>query len=433
MYQPERKSRRKAVRPTAPRAPVIGTGPGVFGIGSYRQGQAPSANVAPPKGGGSGGFFGNIGDIANSVVGMAKKYGGQASQQLQQTLDQMVSPAGSGGLGGVSDADLMAQARAEASAQFGPQIAALNSAMAQAKSQTGYNKSAIDSLYDQLAATYAGDIKESKQSFKEAKSTEKKLSTATRKDIGASYSEGAAELSKQMQDLGIEAAAPDVLPGLSKDKADYLASEAERSAVEQSAYGREGTAEQAYFQRGPSLARMGSAEGQSALTEQLNQYLMEQQGQKAMAQSQQSLTYNALLGKYRQQAAQQAYQQQQDQFAQSNTVFDNQLALKKFQYQQSQDANRVAKPPQLAGLSGAANVLGGYTQQRAGGQPDVAGSSKLMQDLQAAMAVASQKGINSNDYGAQLQNLRDFAQKMGISPNDIAQLQNALAAFLGKY
>ena len=319
----------------------------------------------------------------------------------------------------------MAQARAEASAQFGPQIAALNTAMAQAKQQTGYNKSAIASLYDQLAASYGGDIKESKQSFKEAKSAEKKLSKTTQQDIGASYSEGAADLAKQMQELGIEAAAPDVLPGLAKDKAAALAGEQERSAVEQSAYGREGTAEQAYFERGPSLARMGSAEGQSALTEQLNQYLMEQQGQKAMMQSQQSLTYNALLGKYRQQAAEQAAQAQQQQFGNMNTTFDNMLALKKFQASQVPKAS--TKLPQFSGLGGAQQLLTAYK----GG--DTVGAGKLGQDLQATMAAASQQGINTSDYGAMLSYLRQFAQKMGISSNDIGALEQALAALLGKY
>ena len=426
MYQSERRSKRRtAKRPTAPQG-VIHTGPGVFGIGSYRPAQPmPLDDLVQ--------HFGP-GDVRTGM----QEHGARSPARGWVPGTNAGAPSsksgggGGGGKGfGFSDSDLMAQALAEAAAQYDPQIAALNSAMAQAKSQTAYNKSGIDQLYDQLAATYAGDIKESKQSFKEAKSSEKKLSQTTRKEIAGSYNTAEADLAKQMQALGIEAAAPDVLPGLTKDEANALAGEAERTAVEQSAYGRQGTAEESYYQRGPSLARMGSAEGQSALTEQLNQFLLDQQGQKAMLGSQKSLTYNALLGKYRQQAAQQAYQQQQDQFAQQNTIFDNELALKKFQEGQRQfgirQQGQAQAPQQFKGYGGAQQLL---TQYKGG---DVQGAGKLYQDLNAAVSAASQKGINTSDYPAMLQYLREFAQKMGIASNDIGALQQALAAAMGKY
>ncbi len=344
----------------------------------------------------------------------------QPRDPLEALLDQLSGLIGGGGGGGYGG-DFSAQARADAAAQYDPQIAAINSAMSRGRRSTEYNKSGIDSLYDALAASYPADVAASRETFKGARDTEKQISEEGSAAISGGYQQAQQNLANVMQQLGIQEAAPGVLPELAQDQARMLAGEAERSAAEQSAYGRQGTAAEQYYEQGPSLAHMAGTQGQQYLTEQLNQFLLDQEAQRGQLESQKALTYNALLGKYRSEYGQQQQAQQNTQFNQLRGLLSSVLAVKNFQ---RGDVSAGPKPS-YEGLTGAAQVLGENLGQGRGTQLEGA----LMNFLSEEIA----KSPRNPSYPEALNMLRDYAEDQGYSTMDMNALAKALAAYYGVY
>lgn len=357
-----------------------------------------------------------VGKLVNLVPKLVSKYSQAKRSQdpLSSLLDQLQGMVGGGGFG---SEDFSAQARADVAAQYDPQIAAINSAISRGRRSTEYNKAGIDSLYDALAASYPADIKASKETFKQAREAEKQISGEGSEAISAGYQQAQQNLADVMRQLGIEESAPAVLPELAQDQARLLAQEAARSTAEQSAYGRQGTAEQAYYQRGPSLARMGGTQGQQYLTEQFNQFLLDQQAQRAQLESQKALTYNALLGRYQSEYAGQQQQQQNTQFTQLRGLLDSILAVRRFQ--QESLRSPIATQPSYEGITGGATVLGEMVGQSRGIELQGILMDFIAEELSGPRQASFPEAVNM---------LRRFAQEQGLSSTDLNALTNALAA-----
>lgn len=295
--------------------------------------------------------------IANTVQNMfgqpkatSKNVGG-AGSSMDQLMKQLMASMG-GGYSAPSMSSLSASARQSVDLQFDPQIAAINRAMQRAKTNAAYSQQAVGKLFQGLAASYKGDIKDTKKIFSGAKEQEKARLADYTEQTKSNYQDSMDSLTDSFKKLGIEAAAGESTTGaLAKDEASNLQRGTTESAAEQQALGTQETGDLSYWQKGAGTAKLEGTQRQSDIAQALNQYLQDQGASLEQLKASREVAYQQTLAKLQAQVQQQAAQQ-------SNETWSRLMQLGKFQmevgrYNQSMNKQKAYGK----GLTGASNYL----------------------------------------------------------------------------
>lgn len=290
------------------------------------------------------GFYAPQGKATSNPVG-------NTGSDLDKLFQQLMQSAGGGSYSIPSNAALDLQARTDANMAYDPQISAARRAMAQAKTNTAYSKTAVGKLFQGLAGSYETDKKATKQLFKEAKEDERARLTDYTNTIKDNYADSMNSLAETYKKLGIEAAAGESTTGrLAEDQAFNLQQETTKSSAEESALGQEQTGEMEYWQRGAGTAKLEGTQRQGDLQMALNQYLNEQSGRVADLEAQRQLAYQNALAKLQQNVAEQAAKQSQQSWS-------NMMELARLQQSRQSAASAKAAKGFGKGLQGANNYL----------------------------------------------------------------------------
>lgn len=297
---------------------------------------------------------GALGTIAAAVAPKPRassRNAGQPGSEMDALMRRLMASMG-GGYGAPSMQSLQSEARRMASLEFDPQIAAINRAMGQARSNASYSKAAVGKLFQGLASSYEGDKKATKKLFKESKEQEKARLADYTKETKENYQESMDYLADTYKKLGIEAAAGESTTGrLAEDEAFNIQEANKDSAIEQSALGTEQTGEMNYWQKGIGTAKMEGTQRQADIQTMLQQFLQENQAKAEQLKAAKEQAYQSALYQLQDQVQKQAAQQ-------SNDTWSKLMQLGRFQmevgrYNQSQSKQK----PFGKGLSGANNYL----------------------------------------------------------------------------
>lgn len=333
-----------------------------------------------------------------------------AQTSIQDIYQQLLARLAQEGSAGVDPAAAQTQARALAAAQFDPQITAIQALMSQAK-KTGKSASKeIQNMYEELAKSYAGDLKSSRAAFMNLEEKEKARQADYAESLRTNYTGSMDALSQQLQQLGIEEAARDVMPELVQDMGDYGGIAAREGASELTALGQLEAGEEQFYARGAPLARQEGTQIRSELATQLESFLQQQGGQIAALQAQKNNAYLAAMGDIQ---AQQTKTQ--------NEAWDRLLQVGRFMESQK----TKAPAPSYKGLTGASQVLSELLGSRAGR------ADKFLKDMLLSpefRPVTGQLDVNNAAYL-----MTQKAQAAGLGPDEIAALMQSIYALYGKF
>jgi len=376
---------------------------------------APTASVSAPTSAG-------LGDQAAAALGpviamLNKRAQPQASTPSQSDLiDQLMQMAlKSGGGGMASMAQLQQQARSAAASTYDPQIAAIQNLMAQARTDTRNQQGVVKSTYKDLAGTYAGDVKVTKADAKMMREQEKARASDQTDAIKDSYADSMQMITDQLNQLGIQQAGQDILPQLATDMGQNTMQAANESATQTGAINTREGGDLSYYNSGANVANLAGAEGVQGLSQALQKYLFQQQGEIGSLQTQKANAYQSALQQLQQQAAQQASQAQND-------TWDRLLQIAKLK----QDSSKTQTADKFGlGFSGASQYL---TQQFNESQWGPQEGQRYLGILQGLIANLGSQGRQYNDEQMMNEAVME-ANRRGISPS---VLQRAMAAYLGK-
>lgn len=334
----------------------------------------------------------------------------QPQTSIQDIYQQLLARLSQEGSSGIDPAAADAQARRAASMQFDPQITAIQALMAEAKKSGKAASSEIGNMYEQLAKSYAGDLKSSRESFLTLEEKEKARQADYSNSLRTNYSTSMDELSKQFKQLGIEEAAADVMPELAQDMGDYGGIAAREGAAELTALGQLEAGEQQFYARGAPLARQEGTQIRSELASQLESFLTQQGGQITALKAQQNNAYLSALSEI-----------QAGQAKSQDEAWDRLLQVGRLMETQKTKAPAAS----YKGLTGATTVLTEILGDRAGR------ADKFLKDILLTpefRPVTGQLDVNTAAYL-----MTQKAQAAGLGPDEIAALMQSVYALYGKY
>ena len=327
------------------------------------------------------------------------------------------------GMNPVDMDELQAELRKAIAGQYDPMISYTNKDIAGAKKRARAAKKDIGAIYDDLVNYYEGQVKPTKERGKQAKADAAANANALRQSITDDY---AARIREQVDDykrLGIEAAVPSATEQQDADKANALAMAANTQASENAALTQQEAADLAYWTEGAGIASSEGAEQQSAIVQQLNQYLNEQNRQLALLKGQKSAAYHQGLMQLQQQAAEAASQQQ-------NQLWSRMMDLARLKLSAAAQATKDATKAPGRGLTGALAFLQDVGQGGLGGtfQQYLSESQRWANTPQARAMYGG--SVDTPEEWAQV--MRDNAANKGLSPAQQQALFQAMLRYMGR-
>lgn len=229
-----------------------------------------------------------------------------ARNPLQQPMQDSLGPLYESLLGmltgsvGVDEADLMRQVRGALDPIYNERIAT-------ARETAGEGKEDIRGMYRALASDYERLAPEQAEQAAEAQQQVEDLYGELRTNIEGNYARIAEEQGDLFKQLGIEAAAPEVLNPQSEQAVAAMNRAEELGTQQQQRYMDIGNIDETYYREGAPLASLTSANRVSDLMGQLQNFVGATEAERtAGIQS----SYTQLLGQAQNRAAQMQAQQQ---------------------------------------------------------------------------------------------------------------------------
>lgn len=178
-------------------------------------------------------------------------------------IERLQEPAG------VDEASLMAMARGQLDPVYDARRVALQNMLAQTEAKTERGRDDIEAMYDTLGEDYERLAPEAAAQAKAYKQSVEQLYGTTASNIEGHFSRIAGEQGDLFEKLGIEAAAPGVIPHQAELAQQATTSLEQLSAAEQQRALDMGNIDQSYYRQGAPLARLQGANASSDLLQQL--------------------------------------------------------------------------------------------------------------------------------------------------------------------
>lgn len=316
--------------------------------------------------------------------------------------------------------DLLKTSQQTAGATFDPQIAAMQALISTAKTTGKKSRADVKDIYKDLADSYSKDISNTKSNFNYNRENETARLQDYQNNLRNNYGASMDSLTDTFKQLGIEAAAPDVMPELAQDQGDFSNMAARDSAEEQKALNQMESGELAYYTKGPNLANQESANVQSELVKQLQAFLLQQNSGLQQLQAQKTLAQQSALGELQK-------QQSGIQDDAWKRLLDSGRFMMDYQKTQAQLNKPAAgaKPQTFAkGLKGASQIMTDLLGKGAGKVYNAFQDMLLSPEFRPA---TGQLDPNQAAYIAV-----EKGRKLGLSQAELTALMQGVFAYYGK-
>jgi hypothetical protein len=383
--------------------------------------------------GGSGRVYGHFND-----QGMGP-YRRQQSQHIrsgaQGLLDQLNAPPSTADILAqlqslqdpsryMSDQGSLAQqAMSLVSSQYDPLIAELESQMSGAQNRANRNNVRLGDLYGDLSTSIGQDVPVIEQQYSQDKAQSQQMYDQLQQQTKSTYDQTQQDQQQMMQQLNIQAAAPDVMAAQNRDRDYFTQLAAQNSATQQSALSQEERGAVNYTRQGSENARLEGANRQSDLMAQLQDLLAQYSGQIGAQKASKNSAYLSTLGELTSQSQDSAYQRAQRDF--DNYISEIQLGRVLNKDSQSGQASVVKSPADVAG-----RVLGmGLNQKSAQNIQNV-----FMSVLSSDPEILSGQSIfgQSAPKEAMAQRVVEAGRKAGMSSAELNALQTVALEYFGR-
>lgn len=327
---------------------------------------------ASGKGGGGGGsLFGpildNSGLLAETIEKQANAQQRQAEANaspdfgggdpIQSLMDQVMGQYNSINVAPTSYEELKRIAEQQVGAQFDPMIALLKQQMGQHQNRAQKSMGEARGMYNALGEDFISQLPELTQQYAaEDRETNSRYDSA-QKVLQDQYKNQQNEQNAVLQQLGIQAAAPDASRQAQADQS-YLQGQMEsdqQSALD--ALKQQQTAQSDYTRNLGNSSRMAGENTAQGIAQQLNDYLGQADTQMAGLQGQRGSALSALLQQMQSQDAQRIQQQEQQQFQNLMSLSNFQLDAAKAMGKNAAEGATGLFGDATSGLPGAQNFL----------------------------------------------------------------------------
>lgn len=380
-------------------------------------------------------------------LGMSGGVGGEATRAPLSLMEQLQQQ-----LQGIQTHQtpldqLKAQANNSVSAQYDPQINSINRAMGETKTRGEHNQGEARQMYGALAQDFANQLPGITDSMKQQQDAVSQRYEGAKQDLQGQYDKQKADQQSVLQQLGIQAAAPEAGAQAATDQSYFqnTASQDKNQITNQLA--AQGQQDQQYTRDMSNNTKVAGENAAQDIGSQLESYLRQAQGQVSDLQGAKGSATQALLAQLQQQDSAGAEKSYQDQFnnimqlnqfqrATTNDQNDLQMQMQKMMMdQQNSGSNNPFKG--TSGMSGMSNFL---SQQYPNDPGEASKLSSLvasvLQNPEVQMGKRGANGLSAgvpitNEYLIQL--LRNAAQGQGENnPGNINNAIDALLAYKGQ-
>lgn len=356
-----------------------------------------------------------LGALPGANSGLPSAVPGSATQDRTTYLNQLFEQLMQGLKGSVptmpSDADLRKQASDYASAQYDPQIKAIQREMGRTKGRAKESSADLKELYKELSGAYKQDAKIADADYRQIQAEQKVNAQELQQQIGTGYKDSIASQTDLMKSLGLEQAVPETTRGQQNDMSylQKLAGTQTQATADELALGR--SAGNQYYREGATGALQEGASAIEELMDNLNNYLTQRGDQISGLEGQRQSASNMLFQQLQQQAAQSMASAQDKQW---------QRLLELGRFRQSLDSGRGTS---YKGISGASQLLG-----------EQVGEQKAQQLMGRVNEILQYAGTRQKqDVNSVLNYAANHARNVGLNPQDTLALINAMYAYFGRY
>lgn len=328
-----------------------------------------------------------------------------------------------------SEAQLRLQAAALAAEQYDPQINNLRRLMQTTSKRGNENVKALGSMFNALSGSLQADIPKIQADTKKSKGQTQAEYNDLRANLAKQFADSRAAQMAEMKALGIEAAAPDVLPEQHADENFFQSQTAQQGQQALDYLTSIGRNSEEFTRQGAQLARTEGTNRQADVRQQLADLLNEYEGQigdlGAAKQSSAAAMLAQLMGQV---------QENQTKFGQQ--AFENKLQLGKFKLDMDKfaaDQSKSAMGPNYKdGLLGASQWLNQAAPGRAPELINLVMESLNLPEVREGQFAGSgglPVKMTPEQHAALLRNL---ANSRGFNSTDQTALTQAILAMYGR-
>lgn len=213
-----------------------------------------------------------------------------------------------------SQEELRQQAIASAREQYDPAIEQLRQQAQSSQQRAEQNQQRVGELFNNLSQSLKGDIPGIQQQYDQTTEDVAQRYQNLQQSIDQQYEESQREQEDMLKRLGIEAAAPDILPEQQNDAAYFQNRAATESNTEQTALGQEERGAVGFARQGSQIARTEGTQRQADIMGQLSNLLNEYQTKIGSQQVAKQRAISSGLSDLRSEATSQARDQSQRNF-----------------------------------------------------------------------------------------------------------------------
>lgn len=357
-----------------------------------------------------------------------------STQQILQQLQALQDPSRY-----MSSPDqLRAQAQAQAAAQYGPVIAALQSQQQAARTRGERNQATVGSMFNQLSDSISADIPKVQQNYDQTAQNSQQQYNQLQASITGQYQKSQQEQEDMYKRLNIQAAAPEVLSKQQENR-DFFNNMAKTNAqTQQDALSQEKQGAVDYTRSSASGARSEGTQRVADLASALSDLMNQFDSQIGANQAAEAQSAAALLGQLTSQNQSSALQRAQNDFNNyiasvnlGRSLDNDQLSnmLKMQQYQQGQQ--KLGNSPVKSLSDVAAQAMGmGLGQQSAQRLQNVFSSAVLSDPIiqQGLDPISSAPATPE----AKAASIVEAGRNAGLSQAELNVLQNMALQYFGR-
>lgn len=318
---------------------------------------------------------------------------------------------------------LARQAMEMASAQYDPEIAQLESLINGAQGRASRNKVILGDLYGDLSNSIQQDIPAIEQQYTGDKAESQAGFDKLQQQTKDTYAQTAADQQQMMQQLNIQAAAPEVLSQQNRDRDYFTSLAAQNAQTEQTALGKEERGAVNYTRQGSELARLEGSNRQADLMAQLEDLVSQYSSQIGAEKSAKNQSYLATLGQLSSDSQNSAMQRAQRDF--ENYIATIQLGRSLDKDKGASNVSAVKSPADVAGRA----LTLGLDQRSAQGVQDV-----FMSTISSDPQIMSGTGVfgTSAPKEAMAQRVVEAGRKSGLNRQQLNALQTIALEYFGR-
>jgi hypothetical protein len=321
------------------------------------------------------------------------------------------------------EGSLAEQARRLVSAQYDPLIAGLEAQMGSARTRADRSKTELGRMFGALSSDLQGDVPEIQQMYTEDKAQSQQMYDQLQQQTRDQYAQTAADQQAMMQQLNIEAAAPEVLAEQNRDRDYFTQLAAQDAATEQTALGKEERGAVNYTQQGSQIARSEGTSRQADVMAQLEDLLAQYGSQIGAQQVAKNSAYLSTLGELQSGSRESA-------MSQAQRDFDNYISM--IQLGRSLDKDSTAN--QSSVVKSPADVANRALNMGLG----QAGAQNIQDIFMSAIGSDPQILSGTSVFGtsvpkeAMAQRVVEAGRKAGLSKAELNALQTIALEYFGR-